>query len=377
MTRTEQELRALLTLPVEPESIDRLQQALRRSAHPAQSPARSQWLLPATAAAGVATAVLATMLGVGAVRDRLQHPTSGNPLTTQHQPRPTSPTTSSPPQPPVSAPAPSRLPITRQYATFAAGTGYALDVQQFFADSQTAIVTRNGTASGVTLDVYARSFPPSFTPDSTLAGVDINGVTGHWVEVAPGLRTGGPQSTFRLAWNYAPGGVALIAPAGRSAAQRADAVAVARSARFDTPADYPLPLTIHALPNGLSLQGVVLSGVTRHGVTGTAGRDALIDFSTPGYNGTALTIDYGGTAYFAAVDRGGGTVKFNGRSWSWDAGHTTLVTQGTDYIVRVNLADAGRYTRAQLEQFVAGFTLAPTFADPATWPTAFNALPAD
>ena len=373
MTRTEQELRALLTLPVEPESIDRVQRALRQRAHPA--PARRPWLLPATAAVGVATVVFATVMGVGVARDRMQRPTGVTPLTTLQRPRPTTPRTFSSPQPPSAVPAPAQLPITRQYATLAAGTGYALDVQQFFADSQTAIITRNGATTGVTLDVYARSFPPSFTPDTTQPAVDINGVTGHWVHVAPGIRTGGAQSSLRLEWNYAPDGIALVAPAGQSAAQRADAVAVARAARFDTPADYPVPLTIHALPNGLTLEGVVLSSATRDGLTGTAGLDTLIDFSTPGYNGTALTIDYGGTAYFGSVDRSGGTVTLNGRPWTWDGGHTTLVTQGTDYIVRVNLVDTGRYTRTQLERFVAELTLAPTFADPATWPTAAQALP--
>ena len=227
----------------------------------------------------------------------------------------------------------------------------------------------------MTLDVYGRLFPPAFTSDMTLPDVDINGVPGHWVNVSEAVRTGGPQSTFRLEWNYESGGIALLAPAGQSAAQRAAAVAIARMARFDAPTDYPVPLTIHGLPSGLSLQGVVLSSVTRDGVTGTAGRDALIDFAVPGYDGTAVTIDFGGTASIAPIDRSGGTLMLDGRSWSWDSGHTTLVTQGADYILRVNLQDVGRFTRAQLEQFAAGFTLAPSFANLATWPTAVQALP--
>ena len=98
MTRTEQDLRALLTLPVEPESLHRVEQTLhRRASRPHAHPAavRRPWLLPATAAAGVAVVVLATVLGVGAVRDRLQQPTTVSPLPTLRQPRPTSPATSS------------------------------------------------------------------------------------------------------------------------------------------------------------------------------------------------------------------------------------------------------------------------------------------
>lgn len=354
--RTEDDLRQAFNSPLDEGAQQRLYTLIHELDRPRR---RRSWAAPLAAAAAVAALAIAVTLVAG----HSHRPAATAPATpvTISTPAPTSAPTSARVTPTPAA-APSVLSLRATAFALAPESGYTIGTGLTFTDSQTRAVLAHGVDTGMTITMYAKG-KSKLQPSSTT--VDVDGVSAHWA-TAP-EQPGGPTV---LAFSYATDGWITVQPAGTSAAERDAAVAVARAVRANQTTPLLVPATVGHVPNGLRLQAVVTSAMTRDGVGGTAGIDVLLDYERTTTPGTVMTIDISGLG-LAGGDTGGSTVVIAGQNWQWRGGILTL--RAADHIIRID-GSLANLPLSQVQQVAAGLHLTTAFGDQRTWYDARTAL---
>jgi hypothetical protein len=366
--RTEDELRSALALLEERADSYRAQiPAPELGRSPRAHRARLVISVLATAAAVAAIAIAVPLLGHNRA-PATGHPAGGATHSTASTPTPR-------PTPTIlTVRAPKAFDLRRYYFAIDRMNGVTFGGGTLFRDLQQAeLDTGDGGHYDLTLNARGAWRPQRPVGART---VTVNGRPGFYglLRALPmGVASAHPVG---LAWQYAPGAWASVAPWDKDAVPLDRAKLVAEAVHPGAASALTVPVTVPTLPAGLHYSGVVWSAAgTRTGQHGYSGFDCLLNFdSTP--TGPTLTIDVAGPGM--GYLKRGRRVQVNERT-GYVSDDAVLVV-GSDFVANVQQLPAQpsgqlKLSEAQLVRIARSLTFVARVPDYTDWIDATTALP--